>query len=212
MRRREFIAGLGSAAAWPAVARAQQGKRVRRIGALMAYDESDHTGQDLFSAFKRGLAELGWTDGDTVRLDVRWGSGNIDRMRVFAKELVDLQPDVILADSTPVTALCSGRRGRSRSYSLKSPTPSDQASSRVWPGPAGISLASSTLSPQWSASGWSSSRRLRPASTGSQPCSTPIRRPMSENITCQHSRLPRDHSKYRRSRRPFTATRKLRRS
>lgn len=104
MRRREFIAGLGGAAAWPLVAPAQQGARVRRVAALMALAETDLEAKAQLFAFTQGLADLGWIDGRTVRMDVRWAAGSIDRARVYAKELVDLQPDVILADSTPEAA------------------------------------------------------------------------------------------------------------
>ena len=101
MRRREFIAGLGSAAVWPVVARAQQPDRMRRVGVLMAVDETDPEGKARFSGFTQGLAELGWTDGANLRIDVRWAAaGNLDRTRIFAKELVDLQPDAILANTT----------------------------------------------------------------------------------------------------------------
>jgi putative tryptophan/tyrosine transport system substrate-binding protein len=71
MRRREFIAGLGSAAAWPLAARAQQGE-VRRIGVLVSYDENDPEGKRRYSAFTQALAGLGWTDGRNVRMDLRW--------------------------------------------------------------------------------------------------------------------------------------------
>src|SRR2546429_7916032 len=105
MRRREFITLLGgAAAAWPLAARAQQGERVRRIDVLMSWDESDPEIKTWLSGFMQGLAELGWTDGGNVRMEVRWAGANVDRMRMFAKELVDLQPDVILATSTPSTA------------------------------------------------------------------------------------------------------------
>src|SRR5215475_8988259 len=103
MKRRTFIAGLGSAAAWPVVARAQQPERVRRIGVLMSGGENDPVTKLYYSAFAQALAGLGWTDGSNVRIDVRWAAGNADRMRVFAKELVGLKPDIILAVSTPVT-------------------------------------------------------------------------------------------------------------
>ena len=103
MNRREIIAGLGSAAAWPVVASAQQGDRVRRIGVLMAYDESDPEAKAHLSAFVQGLVELGWTNGHNIRMDIRWPAGNIDRVRKSAKELVDLQPDVILSEGTPAT-------------------------------------------------------------------------------------------------------------
>ena len=97
------MAGLANAAAWPVVARAQQGERVRRIGVLMAYDESDPEAKAHLSAFMQGLVELGWTNGHNIRMDIRWPAGNIDRVRKSAKELVDLQPDVILSEGTPAT-------------------------------------------------------------------------------------------------------------
>jgi putative tryptophan/tyrosine transport system substrate-binding protein len=104
MRRREFIAGLGGVAAWPLAARAQQGDRVRRVGVLMGWDESDPEGKANLSGLTQGLAELGWTDGRNLRMNVRWAGDNVDKMRMFAKELVDLQPDAILTGSTSATA------------------------------------------------------------------------------------------------------------
>jgi putative ABC transport system substrate-binding protein len=101
MRRRTFIAGLGSAAAWPLAARGQQGERMRRVGVLMGFEESNLEAKGFLSAFTQGLAQLGWTDGRNVRIDVRWAAGSIDRARMFAKELVDLQPDVIFASTDP---------------------------------------------------------------------------------------------------------------
>jgi putative tryptophan/tyrosine transport system substrate-binding protein len=103
MRRREFIAGLG-AASLSGVALAQQIDRVRRIGVLMAFSENDPEAKTYLFGFTRGLSELGWTDGRNLRIDVRWAAGSVDRARMYAKELVDLQPDVIFANSTPVTA------------------------------------------------------------------------------------------------------------
>jgi putative tryptophan/tyrosine transport system substrate-binding protein len=104
MRRRQFIVGLGSAAAWPVVTRAQQGPRMRRVGALMALDQTDPEARDQLSAFTQELAKLGWIEGRTLRMDVRWSGGSIDRARTFAKDLVGLRPDVILADSTAQAA------------------------------------------------------------------------------------------------------------
>jgi putative ABC transport system substrate-binding protein len=104
MKRREFIAGLGSAAAWPLAARAQPAAPMRRIGVLMAFDESDSDGKAQLSAFIRGLAELGWTEGRNVQMDVRWAAGDVARMQSFAKELVGLRPDVILGGTTALMA------------------------------------------------------------------------------------------------------------
>jgi putative tryptophan/tyrosine transport system substrate-binding protein len=103
VKRRTFIAGLGSAAAWPVVARAQQGDRVRRIGVLMPSDENDSVYKPRVSAFTQALADLGWTDGRNARMDLRWGGGDINRIRALAQELVGLQPDIILTDGTPPT-------------------------------------------------------------------------------------------------------------
>jgi putative tryptophan/tyrosine transport system substrate-binding protein len=97
MRRREFITGLAGAATWPLAARAQQPDRMRRIGLLMFGDENDPEVKALLPRFTQGLAELGWTDGRNLRMDVRWTAANVDLARMYAKELVDLQPDVIVA-------------------------------------------------------------------------------------------------------------------
>jgi putative ABC transport system substrate-binding protein len=105
MRRREFISLLGGAAvAWPRAASAQKPGGVRRIGVLMSVDENDPRQKAHLSGFTQALAELGWTDGRNLRMEVRWGGGDVNRIRIFAKELVGLQPDVILAQGTPVTA------------------------------------------------------------------------------------------------------------
>jgi putative ABC transport system substrate-binding protein len=103
MRRRDFISALGGAAAWPITARAQQPERMRRVGVLMSADAGDE-GKAQLLAFTEELAALGWTDGRNLRMEIRWGGGNVNRASVFAKELVALQPDVILAQGTPVTA------------------------------------------------------------------------------------------------------------
>jgi putative ABC transport system substrate-binding protein len=86
------------------VARAQQPDRVRRIGVLLGFDENDPGAKPALSGFMQGLTELGWTNGRNLRMDVRWAAGNVDRARTFAKELVNLQPDVILTQGTSVTA------------------------------------------------------------------------------------------------------------
>ena len=104
MRRREFIAGLAGAATWPVVARAQQSERMRRVGVLMGWAESDPEAKSDLAAFVEELKELGWVGGRNLRIDYRWAGGSAGRMRTFAKELVELQPDVILANTTPVTS------------------------------------------------------------------------------------------------------------
>jgi putative tryptophan/tyrosine transport system substrate-binding protein len=105
MRRRDFITVVGSAAAWPLIAVAQQPDRMRRIGVLMGFAESDREGQALVAAFREGLEKLGWAEGRNVRIDYRWTALDKELMQRFAKELVALQPDVILTQSTPATAV-----------------------------------------------------------------------------------------------------------
>src|SRR5215813_14741609 len=105
MRRREFITLLGGAASWPLAARAQQGDRVRRIGVLMAHPESDPEFKAYLGAFREGLQKLGWTEGRNIRIDSRWGAlDDPESRKRSARELVALQPDLILTQNTPPTA------------------------------------------------------------------------------------------------------------
>jgi putative tryptophan/tyrosine transport system substrate-binding protein len=104
MKRRAFIAGLGSAAACPLTAHAQQVGEMRRVGVLMGFAESDVEANSFLSAFMQRFAELGWIEGRNLKIELRWAAGTADRARMFARELVSLQPDVILASTTPVTA------------------------------------------------------------------------------------------------------------
>jgi putative tryptophan/tyrosine transport system substrate-binding protein len=100
--RREFITLLGgAAAAWPLSARAQQPAGIRRVGVLMNLSENDLEAQRLVTAFREGLAQLGWVDGRNLRMDYRWASGDVGRIRAFAKELVELSPDIIVGYATP---------------------------------------------------------------------------------------------------------------
>ena len=104
MQRRDFITLLGGAAvAWPFAARAQQDTRMRRIGALVGADDDMDT-QTRIGAFRQGLQQLGWVDGQNVRIDVRAGSGDADRTRRYAEELVALAPDVIVTTGSAAVA------------------------------------------------------------------------------------------------------------
>ena len=110
MRRREFITLLGGAAAWPLVARAQQGERMRRIGVLAGLAEDDPEMRARLAAFRQGLEKRGWSEGRNVRIDYRFAPASA-QAEVLAKELVALQPDVILSHSTPVTAALKQESG-----------------------------------------------------------------------------------------------------
>ena len=106
MKRREFITLLGGAAAvCPLAARAQQPAQVRRIGVLMPLAENDPVGQARIAALREGLEKLGWIEGRNIRIDTRWTTtSDVESMQRYAKELVALQPDLIVTQSTPITA------------------------------------------------------------------------------------------------------------
>jgi putative ABC transport system substrate-binding protein len=97
VKRRQFIAGLGGAAAWPLAANAQQGGRVRRVGVLSPVAADDPASAARLAAFEQGLQELGWSVRRNIRIDYRWGANDLDRMRSYAAELVGLEPDVLVA-------------------------------------------------------------------------------------------------------------------
>jgi len=97
MRRREFLGALGAAAAWPLAARAQQ--QTRRVGVLMNTAADDAEGQARLIAFVQGLQQLGWTNSQNMRIEIRWGAGEAELFRRYAGELVTFKPDVILAGS-----------------------------------------------------------------------------------------------------------------
>jgi putative tryptophan/tyrosine transport system substrate-binding protein len=101
MKRRDFIAGV-AVAGWPVAARAQQPpQKVRRVGVLMNLAADDREGQARLALFRRALQDAGWVDGQNVKIETRWGAGNVDRFRKYAAELVALEPDVILTATTP---------------------------------------------------------------------------------------------------------------
>jgi putative ABC transport system substrate-binding protein len=106
MRRREFISLFGgAAAAWPLVARAQQAGQLRRISILMAYAEGDRQGQVFIDAFREGLQKLGWTEGRNIHIVIRWARpGDPELRQRFAKEIIALNPDLIISHGTPNTA------------------------------------------------------------------------------------------------------------
>jgi putative ABC transport system substrate-binding protein len=101
MKRRELMILLGGTAAWPLAARAQQPDRVRRVGVLMGISD-DAEGKVRIAVFRQALQALGWTEGRNVQFIYRWSAGDPVQARPFAKELLDLRSDVILANSTPV--------------------------------------------------------------------------------------------------------------
>jgi putative ABC transport system substrate-binding protein len=153
IRRREFIAGLGGAAAWPVLASAQQGDRVRRIGVLMPYDENEPVTKGIVSAFTQALADLGWNDGRNVRMDLRWAGDDINRTRALAQELVGLQPDIIVTIAYLPTAAV---QRETRTIPIVFAAVSDPVASGIVPGlnrPSGnitgFALFEATLGGKW---------------------------------------------------------------
>jgi putative ABC transport system substrate-binding protein len=113
MNRRDLIALVGgAAAAWPLAARAQQPERMRRIGVLMNRAADNPEGQARFAAFLQGLQEAGWAADRNVRIDIRWGTDDVDRQRTYAAELVALVPDIVLTGGTlSLAAMQQASRG-----------------------------------------------------------------------------------------------------
>jgi putative tryptophan/tyrosine transport system substrate-binding protein len=103
IRRREFIAGLGSVATWPLVARAQQGERIRRVGFLVASEENDQVSQTGYAAFRDGMAKLGWVEGRNLRIDRAYGGHDPERLQTAAARLIELGPDVIFTGTVSGT-------------------------------------------------------------------------------------------------------------
>ena len=108
MNRRELIAALGGAAAWPLATRAQQGERMRRIGVLMGRASGDPEGQKQAAALQRGLEELHWSSPRNIEIEYRWIAGDVARAQALGRELADLGVDIIVANGTP--SLVAARR------------------------------------------------------------------------------------------------------
>jgi len=168
VRRRQFIRLFGGAAlSWPLAARAQQPDRIRRVGVLIPLLAADDpVGQARIAALREGLEKLGWTEGRNIRIDTRSAkTDDVESMQRFAKELVALQPDLILTQSTTITATML-QDAPSPSFSRSLPIRSAAASLRAFRSREETSPVSSPWSPRWRASGWSCSSRLRRASPG----------------------------------------------
>jgi putative tryptophan/tyrosine transport system substrate-binding protein len=180
MRRREFLGVLGSAAAaWPLTMRAQPSSGMRRIGVQIGQAESDRQGQAFVAAFRDELRKLGWVEGGNVRIDTRWATaGDAEARQRFAKELVALQPDLLLSHGTPTTATLLQQ---TRTIAIIFAAVSDPIGSGFvasFPQPGGNVTGFMNMSRRWPESGSRCSRRLRRASPGSLSYSTRQRRHM----------------------------------
>ena len=166
LKRREFITLLGGAAVpelWPRSVGAQQRDRVRRVGVLMGLAADDPEAQARLAAFAQGLQQSGWTIGQNVRVDYRWGGGNADNMRKYAAELVALAPDVILAHSSAAVApLLQATRTIPIVFTHCRRPRRRRLRRTAWHARAATPRALPTSNMPWAGNGWSCSKRSRP--------------------------------------------------
>jgi len=204
MNRREIIAGLGSAAGWSVVARAQQGDRVRRIGVLVPFDENEPVMTPRLSAFTQALADLGWTDGHNIRMDFRWAGGDINRSRALAQELVGLRPDIILTNAAPASSAVQ-RETRTIPIvfvNVGDPVGSGLVARLNQPGGniTGFATNEPSLAGKWLELLSEIVRGLK------RPLSCSIPTPLSSRVMCPHLRWRPDHSRSCQSLRLCIAT------
>ena len=206
MRRREFISLFGgAAAAWPLAARAQRAERMRRIGVLVGSAESDPESVPRVTAFERGLAELGWASGRKVLIDYRWAAGDYAHMQVLARELVELQPDVLLASSTPVVAALARETGTIPIVFVvvSDPVGSGFIESLARPGGnmTGFINIESSLGGKWLELLKEIAPRISRVAAMFNPDTAPTR-----NIMCVHSKVLPSRSRSSHPLRPFAAS------
>jgi putative ABC transport system substrate-binding protein len=205
MNRRDVITLLGGAVTLPHAARAQQPGRIRRVGVLMGIAESDPEQQAFVSAFTRALADSGWREGSNIRIDYRWGAGDRDRIRGFAHELVELQPDLIVGHTTPVVAAL---KQQTRTIPIVFIQVSDPVGSGFISGfaePGGNITGFTNLESSMSSKLVELLKEIaRPASPGSRSCSTRRRHPLVDHISCARSKPLPPRSRSRSFPHPFT--------
>jgi hypothetical protein len=190
MERRGFLISLTGAILGARAALAQQvSDKPRRIGALMPFLEQDADGRSRFAAFLEQMHQLGWTEGRNLRIDVRWTGPDPDRIRIAAKELLELQPELIVTDgSVPVVELAR----ETRTLPIVFAAVADRSASELRPAsltPAAISAGSLTRISRSAANGCKSSRRLHPILCASACSSIRQRRSMQSAICSQSRRL-----------------------
>jgi putative ABC transport system substrate-binding protein len=154
MRRREFIGLLGGAATWLLTARAQQPDRIRLIGVLMGFAESDPIAQSMVAAFRSAFAKLGWTEGSHVHTELRWAGPDPDRINTLAKELADLRPEAILGQTTPVIRALAREMPTSPIVFVTVSDPIGSGFAANFAHPAATSPASRLMIPHWAVNGW----------------------------------------------------------
>jgi len=197
LKRREVISLLsGAAAAWALTARAQQSDRMRRIGVLMSYAQTDPEGQRYVAKLLEALEQMGWVQGRNLQIELRWGGGDRDRIQRQAAELAELKPDLILGQATPAVAAL---HRTTRTIPIVFVNVSDPIGSgfvESLPRPGGNMTGFSNFEAAMGANGWSCSSRLRRTSPASRSC--PIRtRPRKQEPICRRSRALLGRSDWR---------------
>jgi hypothetical protein len=178
VKRREVIALIGGAATWPLAARAQQ-PVMPRVAVLMPYAESDSLAQTWLTAFMQAMQAVGWTDGRNIRVDVRWAGGMADRIQRLAKELVDLQPEVVFAMTTPSVNAVLRETHTIPIVFTQVTDPSPKVWSGAWIDRAAASLASRFSNPKSAVNWCRYSRRLRLRRCAPRLSSTRTRLPIT---------------------------------
>jgi len=210
VKRREFITLLGgAAAAWPLAARAQQGERVRRVGVLSNFAESDLEAQSMVEALHQTLQELGWVEGRNLRFDHRWAAGNSTRIQAFAKALVALQPDVIVGHVTPAVAALQKETSTIPIVFIQVSDPIGAGFIANLAHPGGNITGFTTSNLRWWANGWKCSRKWRLAFRGSHFCSIRKRPRLSPAIAKDRWSPLRDRLESKRAQIPFTMEARL---
>jgi ABC-type uncharacterized transport system substrate-binding protein len=178
IRRREFIAFIGGAAAWPLTARAQQPERIRRIGVLMGYAEGDAAAQAQVAALRQELRKLGWEEGRNIHIDVRFPAADAGKARAIIMELMSLTPDVLVSNTNLVTAVVQAeiRTTPIVFIFVGDPVGSGFVSDDAPPN-GNLTGFANWDSPAMVGNGWSCSRRSRLMSNASASLSIPRRPP-----------------------------------
>jgi putative tryptophan/tyrosine transport system substrate-binding protein len=201
MRRRDFITVLdGAAAAWPLAAQAQQRNGVRRIAVLMDTEETNTDGQARIAAFRQGLQQLGWTEDRNIRIDLRWGGGNVERTRAYAAELVGLKPDVIFAYAVAQLAPLSRETRTIPIVFCGASAPVEDGFIASFAHPGGNITGFTQYEPSMVGKWLGALKEIAPATGRVAIVVNPATAPCAAHFTCANSRPPRPHSGSNRSR------------
>ena len=210
LKRRYFLALLGGVVAWPLTVRAQQPYQMRRLGVLIGVAE-DHETQSWIAALREELGKLGWTEGRNIQVDIRWAASDVASMKRFAKELVALQPDLILTQSTPATGAMLEQTHTIPVVFLLVADPVGNGYAASLPRPGGNATGFTPIVGSLGGKWVELLKEIAPRVARSHYCLTPQRRHLSKVISAL-SKLPLHQSARRRLSHPSTTCRPSNRS